>query len=521
MSDPDESGADDAPSASSGSNARPGVVRHSRLSRAVRALAMVVGPILVLGTMAAGLRLGAESPGLAAMVIPMPTRAARDRLVWQLRAFREERRIREPAPNIPIDVVVSAGDAHATWSGITNLDGIAEATLPLAKAEPGTRVTMTARSGAVILADGIVTIPEPGRTTAVSPLKATERTGPLDVKVYGPPGGVAAPFEQDLLVTVDGPDGHRYRSDQLRMSAEPDPGLEVIHAHTPHTTDDGALLRVRPLAHVLGLRVEVTGPNDLRGTWYGSLEVVHGGDEITLQGEHPERDRERKQENELSPFIATAPITVAIRTPTPKPVVYVEILDGVGREVATSLPVEQSHGFGVATLTVPPNPALGVGPHWAVVSSLPDGFREGSAVAKPFCVESNGEGPPGRILASSGPACDAHRSPASLAPPPFFPRAVVLDGFVLRRAEAARTRAKGVRLAVGALIAGGLLAALMLFTSLRASSPHLELGSDVERADADAITKTTTARWVVVAILLTLSCLAYLLLAALVLYSGS
>lgn len=467
--------------------------RRAKIS-VVRTITTVLGPLLVLGTMGLGLRLGAEPAGIAALVVPAPLPATKDRLAWQVRALYEERRIREPAPALALEVRARTRDGKpiATWTGVTNVEGIAEATLvsPGFAPAPGATIDIEVRStkDRTILARGPVQVPADPEPTRMDPLRPTRVDGPLAVSVFAPPGGIAPQFANVVWIQVRDASGAAVSG--ARLAFEADPGLEIKSTPAPTCAAGYTSLVVQGIGHVFGLRATATAPAGATGAWYGALPVVPGGDEITFEPRAPTE---------------AAPLTVRVRTASAKPLVYVEIVDDVGRELAVSAAVVESGGFGEATVTIPSLPR---GKHFAVVSSRPDGFHLGTAVARAF-----------RVGAADGNSCEGEAE-LGVRPPPSFLRTPVLDGFGLRREEAARTRRKGMFLAVGSLVTGGILAALMLASSLHRSRPRFELWG-AEPSELEAMTRSTTPRWLVVALLVGLSCLAYFLLAALVLYSGN
>lgn len=462
---------------------------------ALRSVAIFVTPLLVLGTMAVGLRLGAEPPGVAALVVVGPPPKTHDRWVVQLRVLREERRIRENAPGIEVTIGATrrGGGNTATWRGKTNDEGVAEAVLTFAAPAlaPDEAIDLVVRGEGAILAEGTVRVPSPAAPSPLGPAKPARAEGPLAIDVLPPPGGLAPEFASGVWVVVHDVDGHAISG--ARVTAEPDPGLEVAAPAKPTCAAGATFVPLRAMGHSLGARFVAEAPDGAkeaaRGTWYGGLPVVPGGDEITLE---PPAPREGE------------PLRVRVRSATMKPLVYAEVLDEEGRVFAASAPVARAAtGFGEATIEVP---GLARGRHFVSVSSRAEGFALGTAVARGFGVG-------GVTFESCTELLDV-----GVRPPPAFDRAPRLDGFDLRRAEAARIRAKGKSLAMGSLAVGGLLAGLMLATSLKRSAPH---PTNVDDPEAIAITKSATPRWLVIVILLGLSCLAYFLLAGLVLFSGN
>ncbi len=449
------------------------------MSSKLRAVTIVVGPLLVLGTMAVGLRLGAEPPGVAAHVVAFPAPAANDRLVWQVRTFQEARRIREPASDMPFALRARGGGTEVRVSGKTNVEGIAEVELPL-KTTPGMDVDVEVTSSGALLASGVVRTPAPIATHAPEPVRPTKTEGPTLIDVFVPPGGVPPSLDSSIRVRIRPPAGHSPSA--LKITAQGENGLDVTKQAGAPCPAGWVSIPVRAMGHVLGLNLEVSGADGARGSWFGALPVVMGGDAIELEPPHPPPD---------------APFVVRVRTPTSKPLVYVEILDEGGRVAAAPLPVTKGGGFGVAQLEAK---GVGAGRYWVVASSRADGFQLGTAVAHAFAVGG-----------SAAATCETEAE-LTLREPPSMARTIALDGFTLRRAEAAKIRRKGMTLAVISLAVGGLLAALMLLAPLRERAPTLE---------AEGLVRSSTPKWLIAAMLLGLSCLAYLLLAGLVLFSGS
>lgn len=456
----------------------------------VRGVTIVLVPILVLGTMAVGLRLGAEPPGLAAHVIPMPAPAARDRLVWQVRVFREERRIREPGAGVPIVVIAtSAKSPVASVQATTNEDGIAEVTLPLAT-KPDEEIDVEVRGAGVVLARGRARVPASTPSQMPAPVRATKADGDVKLEVFSPPGGIAPSLLSTIKIRARPPSA--VPAHALTIKPEGEAGLEIAGSAdlcgrdaTLDRETGRYSLSVRAMGHVLGLRLDARAEN-AHGAWYGALPVVPGGDEIAVEPLNPAAD---------------APFALKVTSPTSKPMVYVEIYDDAGRELAAPLPLTVQGGYRVATMPVR---GLPKGRHFAIASSRAEGFDVGTAVARGFLVGERGE-----------VTCEGELD-LFAREPPRSKREVAIDGFDLRRAEAARIRRKGMTLAVASLTIGAILAAVTLLAPLRKKPTTTADGGVIE-----GLTKAAMPRWAIAAMLLGLSCLAYLLLAGLVLYSGN
>ena len=454
----------------------------------VRTLATTVAPLLILGTMATALRMGAESPGMAAFVVPAPAPKTGDRIVWQVRVLREARRIRDAAPAVPLDVVALARGARATWSGTTNLEGVAEAELHFAQIAAGDPVDIEVRSGATLLAKGVVAVPAGVAPRAAPALVATKADGPLSIVLTAPLGGVPPALDSAIWLRVAGPG-----AEGARVALEGEAGLEIAAPSVVPCAGGRVKVPVRAGSHLLALRATATAQDGTASSWYGALPVVPGGDEIAIEPPRP---------------AAGAPLKLVVKSPTPKPLVYIELYDDVGRVAAATRELTPVPGAPMAMPTASVDvPSAVAGRYFAVVSSRADGFVQGTAVSRAFLV--------GEALAeATATGCDASAD-RLLFEPPSFARGVALDGFV-RRYEAAReTRRSGTRLAMFSLTLGIALAGLMIWSAMRQPKRRVD-----EMPEEAVLRQNTTPRWLAVIMLASLACLAYLMLAGLVLYAG-
>ncbi|MDB4943006.1 MAG: hypothetical protein JWP97_2540, partial [Labilithrix sp.] len=116
----------------------------------MRRLLLVLAPIAAVLTMMLGLRVGAGDAVRAATVFGAPLgRPAPDgavHLAWQLLTFVDDRTVKETVPMAGLTAVARANGREATWSGASNVDGIAELDLVLPGLSPGDAVDLEVRA---------------------------------------------------------------------------------------------------------------------------------------------------------------------------------------------------------------------------------------------------------------------------------------------------------------------------------------------------------------------------------------
>ncbi|WP_394834057.1 hypothetical protein LVJ94_46885 [Pendulispora rubella] len=396
---------------------------------------LVCPPAISVVVIALGLRIGASHDARAARVYGAPPASGQHGLAWTVALMREDRGVKEPVPNEPLRVSVTQQGGHgATWEGMTNADGVAEAWLALEGVAPGERLAaqvVAARTGEDF-AHGMVTVP-PQRTDSIDErtptfLAANRRAGTiaLDALVIG--RALAAEFPSRVLVrATDAATGAALGN--VRITVEPEPGLEVA-TPTARTCDNGwAEVAMTARAHVVGASFraeEGKGKNARAGEWFGAIPVAGGAFSVSL----PE-----------------AGGSLTVRSPSPRPVAYVEIDDEKGRARGYALDLKVD-GSGMRSASIPfPTDAPEKG--FVIASGEAHGAENlsGATLAFPYA-------PPAA-------ACELRPTLARMTAR-VFPRPVVLDGLGPVHMVAARARARGLRLAVWTVLLSALVEGLLL-----------------------------------------------------------
>jgi hypothetical protein len=417
-------------------------------------LLLVLTPAVAMATVAVGLRLGARGDLRAAVVRAAPAADGGNGLAWQILVFDEERGAREPAGGVVLEVLARAGDASATWRGVTNADGVAEALLALPSADG---VSLEVRSGGAVLARGAVEPPpaiEERAAGGAGWLRFARREGAvaLDVALLG---ARAAPgFPADLQVRATdavshAPLGSSVVSIESDSSLQPAPGMSG-------TTDARGWVHL--VAIPVGLAVTATlharAPDGRTGEWIGGLYMSPGAPSVTI-------------EPRVQPH---APLRLDVTMPTARSAAYVEIDDARGRAWAVA-----------AALTLRPDgtshaaveaPGLAPGLYWAVASADPESNASLGAgtIARPFFVAASDEAALafGAEREACTPPRDVRETPSALGPCLALsaivpaPRWTAIDGFVAQRALDRDARSKGFAVALGALAVAVALEALLL-----------------------------------------------------------
>ena len=409
----------------------------SRLER----LLLVGTPAVALATVALGLRIGAGSAVRAAVVYGAPSSGAGTGLAWQVVAFDEDHGYREPAPLKEIDVVARQSDREARWHGATSEDGAVEMSLPFA--DPA--VHLEVRAGATLLAIGDAAPPPPlpREPPASSWASFARREGDvvLDVAVLGQrvPTGVPA----HLWVRATDAVTH---APLAGVTVEPERDSSFLPAASHVKTDVRGWAHVvaTPVGHAVGVVLRATSASGRTGEWAGGLYVSPGAADLAL--------RERVAPGE-------GPV-IDVVVPTLRTTAYLEVDDARGRAWATSVPVRGGAGeLPRATVHVPP---LAPGLYWAVEAGDPTGASElgAGSVARPFFVASSD--PAALAFGTDAETCAPPADPSdtgrvvsvclALAGATPVPRWTALEGFTMQHARDAEKRARGLGLALGAIL---------------------------------------------------------------------
>ncbi|MGH7269477.1 MAG: hypothetical protein ACREJ3_03525, partial [Polyangiaceae bacterium] len=339
-------------------------------------------------------------------------------------------------------------------------------------------------------------------------LPFARRDGPIAL-VVAILGSAAAPgFPADLWARATN-----------RTTAAPIAGASVgiesdsvgASAATDARTDSRGWANVSATA--VGLAVTMTlrakSADGASGQWIGGLPTSPGATNVeTRLRWTPQQEPE-----------------IDLSAPTVRTTTYLEIDDSHGRAwAATPSLARRPDGTSQAAVLAP---RLAPGLYWAVASSAPSGatgFGSGS-IARPFFVaSSDGEA---LAMGEGGEPCapprDVREGPRALATCLAFagetpvPRWVALDGFMMQIERDRVLRARGLRVAVGALLAAVLLEAVLLVRAAMRPGVRgiFEVPDDAsDRPDAGSVAAVIARRWGSVALALLIALLGFALLAA-------
>lgn len=393
---------------------------------------MIAAPLVAVGTLMVGLRIGAGEAVETAQVWTAPPgkpTATGTPYAWQLLTYLEDQGVRETIAMQDLEVVARGSGGEARWTGASNADGIAEPGFVL----PGTGpVAIEVKRHGVTLAEGTLTVPAPWSiTTGEAFARPTKLEGhPMKVLVEG--GRLVPGWPTSLWIEIDKAKGPK---------AEPEPGLSV---EAPGAACDGwAELPVTARAHIAGLELKTTEPD---GTWFGALPVAPGALFVGMPRWLPEDTADRA--------VVVAPVA--------RTTAYVEIDDEHGRVAAAALELKAEPGDPSprATWVIPP---LAAGLHWLVVAGSPlDATQmKGATIARPFLVGG------GRTEACRvGPYLAQHA-------PVGFPRELAIDGMATRGAKNRLRHRIGMAIGLVSLLAAATLETLLLLRAAREAKDAL------------------------------------------------
>jgi hypothetical protein len=421
---------------------------------------MLATPAAAMSAVALGLRLGAGSRVIAAEVWGAPQADAGTGLAWQIVVFGEDHGVRAPVANVDLDVLARAGDVSAQWHGETNEDGVAEARLGLER----TPNTLSVVAGRSILARGACEAPPDYAQSPAAPaeqwLRFARREGAiaLDVAVLG--HRVAPGVPAELWVRATDATSH-FPAGGVEVEIENDSSL-VAMAGGPSVTDSRGWARVT--ATPAGLAVTVTldarSRDGREGQWIGGLFMSPGAASVET------RPRWRPDE----------PPEFGVTMPTHRTVAYFEIDDARGRAWAAASELA-ARPDGTSSERIR-GPLLAPGLYWAIVSDDPSGAPglATGTIARPFFVaSSDAEALEARtdLEACSTPLDPRELSSAvssclALAATTPAPRWRALDGFERVRVIERGARAKGLAVALGAIVVAMLLEAVLLLRAAAA-----------------------------------------------------
>jgi hypothetical protein len=440
---------------------------------------LALAPAAGLATVALGLRLGAPGTVRAAVVyaapapLHAPTRAA------AVFVFREEGGTREPFERLPLEVVARTAGGEARWQGVTNEDGVAEAVLQVGASPRMTELSVTA--GGAVLARGV-----PLERPALEPAPSTppwmafvRRDGDIEIDAVLVGERAAPGFPATLWVrALERASGHPIAHANIQL--EGDASLTPPVATATTDARGWAPIAVTPLglAVTVTLRARTAGSGEgpaILGEWVGPFPMAPGAARVDVQ------PRSRPGEE----------VEIALTEPVPWRNAYLEVDDARGRAWAATASggVRRPDGSVSMGWHVP---GLPPGLYWTVASAAPFASTEGETrtTYRAFFVADSDEA--ALAFGTSAQACTGPLDPrdATRALGPCLAlsartpveRWMALDGFASLRARDEATRARGLRVALGGLLAAALLEAALLLRGAARARVRLQEETGGERA---------------------------------------
>jgi hypothetical protein len=467
-----------------------------------RTALLVVAPIVSVATLMLGLRVGAGKAVKAASVFAAPpgrppSPGAPTPLAWQILTYLEDRGVRETVAMADLTVIARSKGKEARWTGASNADGIAEASLAIPDLEPGDPVTIEvwAASEREPLARGTLDTQRTSWSQIYDPERAavrpSRREGAIGIDVVVEGERLVVGSATSLWAHVTTPSGEPSR---VSLELRPEPGLAAGDASKPGC-GGWAEIPATAQAHVVGLRIDAK-EGERQGVWFGALPVAPGAFFVRAPRFVPEGKAE----------------TAVLVAPNPRDVVYAEVNDERGRVLAAALPLRIEEGDPVprARLEIPP---LAPGLHWIVVSGEPRGAERlsGATVAKPFLVGGAPDVRPEEAC-SIGPWLA--RRPAT-----GFPRWLAVDGMATRGAENRARRRAGLFIGLVSLLAAAVLEVLLLTAAAREARTAMLL-ADLDEPEVERARVTAKPPGGGLAVALLVAILGFALLAALMVAKG-
>lgn len=478
-----------------------------------RTALIVLAPLVSVVTLMIGLRVGAGEAVRAASVFAAPpgtpaSPGAPAPFAWQILTYVDDHGVRATVAVRDLTVIARSKGNEARWTGASNADGIAEATLALPALAPDDPVEVEVRAAgeAAPLARGVVDgrslrwARDPDDADGHAAVRASKREGAIGIDVFieggrlvvglgaeGQGPGVGTP----VWARVVAPDPSR-----VTVRATPEAGLRLEDEAPAIGCDGWAKLAAVAEGHVAGVQIEAEDPDGRTGVWFGALPVAPGAFFIDAPRFVPE---------------ATS-MTVTLVAPNPRTVVYAEVDDERGRVFAAALPlaIEPGDPAPRARFEVPP---LAPGLHWLVVSGEPRGAERlsGAAIARPLLVG----GAPGvrpEEACSVGPWL-------AKRPARGFPRWRALDGMAQRSAANRANHRLGLVVGLASLLAAAALEAVLLVAASRdARASRLLAELDASATERERVTARAPGGGLAIALLVAV--LGFALLAALVIAMG-
>ena len=516
---PDHGGASSGSSDPPSSAAAPTleVSAKSTAKRSRRTALMVLAPIASVLTFMLGLRVGAGNAVKAASVFAAPpgkppAPGAPVPFAWQILTYIEDRGVRETIGMRDLTVIARSKGKESRWSGSSNVDGIAEASLAIPDLAPNDPVDIevSIAGEAEPLAQGLVDWQAPiwghdgeeagslvgdapgahARSAAARPSK---REGAIAIDVLVEGERLVVGFDMPVWAHVS---GNGVDPSRVTLHATPEAGLRLEKDDPKVGCDGWAELEAVAEGHVVGLQIDAKDPDGKKGVWFGALPVAPGAFFVGAPRHVPAGKAE----------------TVVLVAPNPRNVVYAEVDDERGRVFAAALPLAVEPGDPVprARFEMPP---LAPGLHWIVVSGEPRGAERlaGAAIAKPFLV---GDAPGVRPAEACSIGPWLAKRPAS-----GFPRWLALDGMATRGAANRASHRLGLFIGLVSLVAAAVLEILLLTAASREARAAMLLAElDEPEAERGRVIAKPPGGSIAIAILV--ATLGFALLAALMVAKG-
>ncbi len=465
-------------------------------------------PFAAMFAVALGLRLGAGDRLRAAIVFAAPSAGPGMGLAWQVVALEDERGARSPLARIELDVTsendtAMRPDPSATtvgrWHGTTNDDGIAEVHLTSSAIE-GLRIEV--RSRGERLASGLVKnfVPHEASRVLTAWMPFARRQGSIDLDVAVPGGRAAPGFAGSVWVRATDA-STTARMGGVTITPESDPSMVSTTTESQTDAQGWAELTVTPVGLAVSLRLHAFVADGRKGDWEGGLFMSPGAADLET--------RARWNPTETPEFRLTLP-TAHTRA-------YLEIDNTRGRAWATTVDASIASPDALPSARVVA-PALPTGQYWAIAANDPEGaaLLGPGTMARPFSVAASDDA--ARRLADNASECEAVIDPRAaerrlasclaVAHGTSAPRWVALDGFAQERDRAGEKRARGLALALGAVLVAIVLETALLLRAAVAARARLRAMTD----QGEGVPTTSSAFKVAVALLIAL--LGLLLLAA-------
>jgi hypothetical protein len=426
---------------------------------------MVATPFVAMVTLGVGLRVGASTVLRAAVFSGAASSHGSTVRAWPVMVFDDDAGQRSPAPHVPLDVTATAGGKTVTTHVTTNEDGAAEVSLDL----PAGPVQITARSNGAVVAYGDAVVSSNTTMPAVGSgwAKFAKRDGDvkMDVSLLGQ--RAASGFPQSIWVraTYD-KSGEPVAGGSITI--DPDPGLTPALSTVTTDTRGWAHITATPLGYSVPLVLHAKSGDGKTGDWAGGLFVSPGASGVVG------KDVYTPDEN----------VVFDITVPTVRTSAYAEIDDASGRAWAAAIAMPPVAPGGHDPKVTVTGPKLAPGLYWLVAAGDPVGASElgPGTIARPFFVAKT---PADGLAFGTDPVACAAPSDVRDVPravgaclaivnPVPVPRWVALDGFDYKRAMDVQQRARGLFIALGAILLAVVLEAVLILRAVAVARAELK-----------------------------------------------